>query len=78
MSVRTTDSDSQFAAVPDQTVFVTTIDNGYHGWQNQLEPCDVDGSGIVAPLDVLILINYINAHPNDPILPAVPPAPPYL
>lgn len=78
VSVRTADSDSRFAAVPVQTVFITTIDNGYHGWQNQLEPRDVDGSGIVAPLDVLILINYINAHPNEPILPVTPPPPPYL
>jgi hypothetical protein len=55
-----------------------TVDNGHHGWQNTVEPCDVDGAGTVAPLDVLILINYINAHPNNPILPVTPPPPPYL
>jgi 6-phosphogluconolactonase (cycloisomerase 2 family) len=78
VSVRTADSDSQFAAVPDATVLVTTVDNGHHGWQNAVEPCDVDGSGAVEPVDVLILINYINSHPNNPILPVTPPPPPYL
>jgi hypothetical protein len=45
-------------------------------WQNPLNPSDVEGNGHVAPLDVLTLINYINAHPNDSSLPPLPAAPP--
>lgn len=31
-------------------------------WRNPLDSVDVDGNGTLAPLDVLILINEINAH----------------
>ena len=47
-------------------------------WHNYANPCDVDGLNGVAPLDVLILINYINNHPGDASLPASPAvSPPY-
>jgi hypothetical protein len=48
-------------------------------WCNAANPYDVDGSGgdkPVTPLDVLIVINYINAHPGSTALPASPTAPP--
>jgi hypothetical protein len=47
-----------------------------HVWHNHLNAFDVSGQDGVTPLDVLILINYINAHPNQVDLPAPPPLPP--
>ncbi|HEY5714024.1 MAG TPA: dockerin type I domain-containing protein, partial [Candidatus Gracilibacteria bacterium] len=32
-------------------------------WHNAQNPYDVDGSGIVSPLDVLIIINHLNTSP---------------
>jgi hypothetical protein len=49
-------------------------------WHNLANAYDVDGNGRVEPLDVLTLINYINAHPGNTALPsppAWPPPPPY-
>jgi hypothetical protein len=31
-------------------------------WQNPHHPCDVNGDGFIKPVDVLVLINDINAH----------------
>jgi hypothetical protein len=45
-------------------------------WHNYTDACDVDGDGHVIPLDVLLIINYINAHPGSPAPPAPPAAPP--
>ena len=45
-------------------------------WSNPDNPLDVDGNGRVAPLDALIVINYLNAHPNGSVLPAMPHTPP--
>jgi RHS repeat-associated protein len=45
-------------------------------WQNPVDHHDVDGLSGVTPLDVLILINRINAHPGDPSLPTAPETPP--
>ena len=45
-------------------------------WQNAYAPEDVDDSGNVMPLDVLILINYINHQPNNASLPIPPESPP--
>ena len=33
-------------------------------WQNPLNPLDVNSDGVVAPQDVLAIINYINAQPG--------------
>ena len=48
-------------------------------WQNPAEQLDVNGDGIVAPLDVLIIVNEINAR-GSRVLVASPgnTAPPYL
>ncbi len=47
-------------------------------WHNPVNPLDVDGQGGVLPLDALIIINYINAHPGNSSLPASPSTgPPY-
>jgi len=45
-------------------------------WHNHASRWDVNGQNGVTPLDVLIIINYINAHPNDSSLPQPPPLPP--
>ena len=52
---------------------LTVLDNG---WQNPLDNYDVTGDGMVQPLDVLTVINYINSHPNDPAPPDPPALPP--
>jgi Zn-dependent metalloprotease len=69
-------SDSRMHQAAEQVVWVTSVDNGYHGWQNQLNRYDVDGSGHVTPADVLALINQINRNPGNPILPPPPSEPP--
>ncbi len=46
------------------------------GWQNPVDPWDVSGEGEVTPLDVLVVINYINAHPGSAVLPSPPASPP--
>ncbi len=47
-------------------------------WHNYANPCDVDTLNGVVPLDVLVLISYINNHPGDTSLPASPAVgPPY-
>jgi hypothetical protein len=45
-------------------------------WHNSANPFDVDGVDGVTPGDVLTVINYINAHPGDVSLPALPSLPP--
>jgi hypothetical protein len=45
-------------------------------WHNAVLPWDVNGDGTVTPLDVLIVINYLNSHPGDDTLPALPVEPP--
>jgi hypothetical protein len=37
-------------------------------WQNPVIHCDVNNDGGVSPMDVLLVINYINAHPGAPTL----------
>jgi hypothetical protein len=44
-------------------------------WQNLLLACDVNGDGVVAPLDVLILINEINLTDSRDLALAQPPTP---
>ena len=45
-------------------------------WHNHNNPFDVSAQGGVSALDVLLIINYINSHPNDPSLPEPLPLPP--
>ncbi|MCY2987400.1 MAG: PKD domain-containing protein [Planctomycetota bacterium] len=46
-------------------------------WHNSQIACDVDDSNGVSALDVLILINYINAHPDQISFPNEVAGPPY-
>jgi hypothetical protein len=45
-------------------------------WQHPFNPLDVNGDNLITPVDILIVINYINSHPSDPNLPFMPVAPP--
>ncbi len=45
-------------------------------WQNPVNPYDVTGEGDVTPSDVLHVITYINANPNNTSLPPAPASPP--
>ena len=33
-------------------------------WRNPVDSIDVDNDGSISPLDALVVINYINAHPE--------------
>ncbi len=45
-------------------------------WQNPDNPYDVNGIDGVTPLDALLIVNYINRHIGEPVLPSVAQAPP--
>ena len=45
-------------------------------WHNVTNPNDVDGDGSVSPLDVLTIVNYLNAFGSGPVGTSSPP--PYL
>ena len=45
-------------------------------WQNDLNRLDANGRDGVAPIDALVVINYINANPVSSALPALPATPP--
>jgi len=40
-------------------------------WHNAADPFDVNGDGLTTPGDVLILVNYLNAHPGQVALPSL-------
>lgn len=77
LSVDDANSDNAFDHLADQTVTVTTIDDGYHGWQNRTtSQFDVNGRDGVTPEDVLTLVLYVNANAGSTALPAPPATPP--
>ncbi len=59
-----------------EKILALEVTNESDGWQNPANAFDVNGLDGVTPLDVLLLINYINAHPDDLRLPAPPQTPP--
>ncbi len=65
-----TDFAGQAAAVVDGLIVLPQT------WSNPANPYDVDGNGRVSPLDALIVISYLNAHPGGSLLPAMPQSPP--
>jgi hypothetical protein len=52
----------------------TSSDNQivYNPWHHAADPFDVDGNTRVEAADVLTLIDYINSHPGEQLLPAPP------
>jgi hypothetical protein len=55
------------------TVVINIDDAPPAEWQNPINKYDVNNDGFVSPVDVLWVINYINAHSQDPVLPPVRP-----
>ena len=53
-----------------------TVTVNTHPWHNFADPCNVDGRSGVEPVDVLLIINYINAHGSGPLPEPGPVAPP--
>jgi hypothetical protein len=50
-----------------------------NGWQNAENRYEVNGNSMVTPLDVLLIVNYLDANPADTDLPLrAEDAPPYL
>ncbi len=64
----------------DQATGTIVDDDGQTGgprpWQNPVEPMDVNNSGFISPLDVLIIINEINANGIGPLAPPSSSSPP--
>jgi hypothetical protein len=74
--VRVTAADTGSPPLTASTVFTLTVVGA--AWQNPRNPLDVDDKGTVIPLDVLLLINDINANKvrRLPVPPPVPGGPP--
>lgn len=54
--------------------FTITVLASAHPWQNPDNPLDVNGDGLVVPLDALQIINYLNADGIGPL--TIPPPDP--
>jgi len=76
-NVTATAADAAGNTAADGTANELVVDT--HPWHNSADPCNVDGRSGVEPVDVLLVINYINAHGSGP-LPAPGPntPPPYV
>jgi hypothetical protein len=61
---------------PDVSPAVTVTMTTSVSWRNPADPNDVSGDDAVTPLDALIIVNHINAHPGDSSLPAASVSPP--
>ncbi|MCO6457547.1 MAG: cadherin domain-containing protein [Pirellulaceae bacterium] len=57
-------------------LFMIDIQPSPAPWQNPFNWMDVNADGLISPVDILIIINYINTHPGNPALPSAPKAPP--
>jgi VCBS repeat-containing protein len=57
------------------TVIIDVIN--IHPWQNSNSALDVNGDGFVSPVDVLIIINYLNANGPGPVPVPTPTPPPF-
>ncbi len=65
-----------FGAVSQQivTVVLSIVESPGSDWQNPILRWDVNNDGYVSPINVLLVINYVNAHPDFPPLPVPRPA----
>ena len=72
--VRVTATDQGNLSVDD--TFMIEVQASPAPWQNPAHPMDVNNDGRVSPVDILILINFINTHPGNAALPTAPLAPP--
>jgi hypothetical protein len=71
-----TDLTGQVEPAPGRPDATTSVPGA--GWTNPVDRLDVDGDGQVAPIDVLLIVNYVNASSPDLPLPAAAEAPPFL
>ncbi len=53
-----------------------SVTHGPSSWQNADNPLDVNNDGFLMPVDVLLLVNYLNTSPNGYALPSAPATPP--
>ena len=68
-----TDNVGHVEATPPEPDAETTIVEG-PPWQNDANPRDTNDDGVVAPLDALLIINYLNRQGAGPLpVPLVPP-----
>jgi hypothetical protein len=51
-------------------VLIAVIDQHARPWQNPRDAFDVNADGVVQPLDILLIINDLNAHQARPLPPA--------
>jgi len=74
-------TDGRYNGLDAADVAVSNLDNDPHPWRNPRHWADVTGDDFIGPIDVLTLINEINARSSHP-LPVPPPAgqwpPPFL
>jgi len=63
------------ATLDDTEALTITITLAAPAWQNPRHPCDVTGDAFIAPIDVLVLINDINARGSRDLTAASPPTP---
>lgn len=54
------------------------FENTISRWQNPVEPLDVDNDGFIAPIDVLLVINDLNAFGSRDLRDSNVPSEPYL
>ncbi len=83
VSVNVTDAgyDGQFDTADDRTKtrqFTINVAESLSGWHNSANPLDVNGDGLVVALDVLLIVNELNAQGNGPLPTRTTSEPPYL
>lgn len=59
------------------TVTITISDPPPPPHQNPINPSDVNADGFVSPIDVLLIVNFINANGNGVSVSTLPPPPPF-
>ncbi len=62
----------------DSTTGELIIAGSRNNWHNIQNPLDVNHDGIITPLDVLLVINYLNNNSNGTLPPRAEPMPPYF
>ena len=70
-------SDSTYAALPDELIAVTTIDDE-NGWHNPAFPEDVNGDGNLTVGDVRLVFTHVNTFGPGPVDPDGPPGAGYM
>jgi len=72
VNVRVTATDSGVPAMAAWNEFTISVTSHQFAWQNAEQREDVDGSGLVTPLDALVLVNRLNTNGSGPVQGSVP------